>query len=365
MRLLQILYPGIGGHSSVAFSLAEGDTNHTYDHLFLGYGIEEPSSNFIEKAQSLSKQFKTLRIGSGFKLKPYVQAYRSIKELQPSYIILHSTSLILVVWLYAKLNRINFLCVEHQSNDAKSRKDWIFTVLILLFGSKVVYLTNIYKEQINKKFALLSKWANIFVIPNGIALKSFEVAKDALKPNTSKLIISMVSRMNSLRDHKTLIDAFSLVRAKYPSQLKLAGDGQTKQELQAYALSLGLEDDVHFLGMIKEHEIMDLLNKTTIYVHSSLAETLSTSLLQVMATRTPIIATNIPGINNLLAHNEDAILFEPKSVQELFKAIMLLIENMEIGRELASAALVKLKENFTNEVMFKTYDLLIKNQLGN
>ena len=45
MKLLQILYPGLGGHSSVATSLIAGDREKTYNHYLLGYGIEKPSEN--------------------------------------------------------------------------------------------------------------------------------------------------------------------------------------------------------------------------------------------------------------------------------------------------------------------------------
>ncbi|HPW65512.1 MAG TPA: hypothetical protein PLS84_00365 [Salinivirgaceae bacterium] len=40
MKLLQIPYPGLGGHSSVAFSLIEIDEERSYNHSLHGFGIE-------------------------------------------------------------------------------------------------------------------------------------------------------------------------------------------------------------------------------------------------------------------------------------------------------------------------------------
>lgn len=360
-KLLQILYPGIGGHSSVAFSLIEGDKESEFNHSLLGYGVEDPSQNFVDKIFDTGAELNSAKIKSGFKLKTYKLVYKKIKKINPDYIIMHSTSLIWVVWLYAKFNSKSFISVEHQSNQAKTLKDWFYTSLILILSPKIVYLTQAYCEQISKKYKLFYPSSKIRVIQNGINTLIFNPKSKNLSNNT--INITMISRMTKLRDHKTLIDAFCNISDRYPVYLYIAGGGETYEEFQKYITQVDVNENIQLLGTITETEIVKLLSETHIYVHSSLAETLSTSILQAMACEIPIIATNISGIKNLLKHQKDSLFFDTGDVEMLEQNIQQIIENKSLRDTLAKEANHKFNNNYTSKVMFKKYNLLIQKEI--
>ena len=353
-KLLHILYPGLGGHSSVAFSLIEADEQNEFQHYLIGYGVEALAESFITKATELNVNFDSVLKSRGLDIKSQFQIFKLLKERNPDFILMHSTSLVFVVWFYCCLSKKKWIAVEHQSNQAKGIKDWIYSFFILFLTPQIVYLTPQYKAEINKKFHfILSK--KISIIANGVNLEKF---KRSLKDKNETITISMMSRMNALRDHKTLIDAFNMLSINYPNtELRIAGDGDTKQKYEEYAAKLNLRT-IYFLGLLNEDEIIDLLNKTDIYVHSSLKETLSTSLLQTMACQVPIIATDIDGINNLLIDETDALLFQPQNTEQLADKIRTVIENPELKDKLVKNAYGKVKMKYSNKSMFEQYKSL-------
>lgn len=353
MKLLQILYPGLGGHSSVAFSLIEGDSENVAEHSLLGYGIEEPSEMLVAKTAELNVPFVAVKKKNGFAWTSQREVYRYLKKYRPDAIIMHSTSLIFVLFFYALFHQVKWMAVEHQSNHAKTKLDWIYTFFILMLAPKVVYLTNDYQREIKEKFPWIFQDRKTFVIPNGINTAKFKPAEK--NKTDGQWVFSMISRLTPLRDHKTLLTAFSEILKSYPAKLYIAGDGTTLPDLKALTKELNIQDAVAFTGVLNEEEVIALLQQTDIYIHSSLAENLSTSLLQAMACKVPIIATDIQGINNLLKDETDALLFEVSSSQDLVKKIYKLTEDFELCRTLTLNSYAKVLRSFTYKTTFSNY----------
>lgn len=352
MKLLQILYPGLGGHSSVATSLISGDKENVFEHFLLGYGIEKPSENL--KSYKLDYVIKR----KGIDLRSFKKVYDSISKTKPDAIILHSTSQIFTVFVYSLFHKIKWVAVEHQANNAKNKVDWLYSFFILLLSPRIIYLTDFYKKEMQSRFSLLSKFKKISVIGNGVDLNRF-VPKE--KDKDDFFNISMISRFNKLRDHETLIRSFSQVlKTNFQARLIIAGEGETFDYIKNLCVVLNIQDKVSLLGFVNESQIIDLLQKSDLYVHSSLAETQSTSLLQVMACKVPIVATNINGINTLFSDGIDANLFEPGDIFGLTNIINKLIEDNETRVFLRNNSETKVNTHYSAVKMFEKYkDFLI------
>src|SRR5690606_33965700 len=134
--------------------------------------------------------------------------------------------------------------------------------------------------------------------------------------------------------------------------------GNTKTRMESLVRELNLRSEVIFLGDISETVIIDLLQKIDIYIHSSFAETQSTSILQLMASKTPIIATNIPGINNILEHYYNGVLLKTGNDNTISNYIIEMInaDNDQIVRQ--AYKLVEREFNLIN--MFENYSKLWK-----
>ena len=84
-----------------------------------------------------------------------------------------------------------------------------------------------------------------------------------------------------------------------PKRKSEIGDGDQKNELLKESAALQLTDRVEFTGMLAENELIDLMRSLDIYVHASMGETMSTAIMQAMASGKPIVASDVPGIKNM------------------------------------------------------------------
>src|SRR5690606_21515837 len=91
-------------------------------------------------------------------------------------IIMHSTAVVFTVFFYRLFSRVKWIAVEHQSNFAKSKKDWFYTFFILLLAPTIVYLSADYKEQVRKRMSFFFSASKINIIPNGIDVEKYRPA---------------------------------------------------------------------------------------------------------------------------------------------------------------------------------------------
>lgn len=129
------------------------------------------------------------------------------------------------------------------------------------------------------------------------------------------------------------------------------------QRLAADTLSRA---SITFDGLLSEDEVVaPWLRKLDIYVHATEGETLSTSLLQAMSTGLPIIASDIPGVNNLLAVGEDYGVCVPNDVNSFAMEILNMIENPNQRAALGLRARQRILNNYSNQMMLNRYLELI------
>jgi len=109
----------------------------------------------------------------------------------------------------------------------------------------------------------------------------------------------MQSRLSETKDHTTLLDAFALVLKSMNAavvKLYIAGDGVCRSSLEKQTQNLNISHAVEFTGMLEETDLPQFINSLNIYVHATLGETMSTAIMQVMACRLPIIASDVLGV---------------------------------------------------------------------
>ena len=95
-----------------------------------------------------------------------------------------------------------------------------------------------------------------------------------------------------------------------------------------------------------------------IFVLPSIKEGLSFSILEAMKAKTPIIATNVGGIPELIQDDITGLLIQPKKVKELKSKIKYLIDHPEQAKEMAQKAKEKAENEFSlEETIRKTRDL--------
>jgi glycosyltransferase involved in cell wall biosynthesis len=198
----------------------------------------------------------------------------------------------------------------------------------------------------------------IVTIHNGIDLSRFEgvTATESMRRELSlareATLIGTVGRLTPQKGQTYLLKAMPRVVRKHPqTQLVFVGDGPQEAELKDLAVELGVADHCRFLGF--RRDVPELLACLNIFVQPSPREGLSITLLEAMAARRPVIATNITGNREVVDDGIDGVLCQPMNSTALAKALIDLIENPKKARLLGKRAREKVEQHFEEQMMLK------------
>jgi len=142
--------------------------------------------------------------------------------------------------------------------------------------------------------------------------------------------------------------------------LSLAGNGETWDRIHTMVVERGLQDCISLPGHLGEDELIAWFQSLDIYLHASSGETLSTSLLQAMAMGLPIVASDVPGIENLLSGELVCGVLVKNTIPESFaKAVVTIMNDEGFTKRLTEAARQRVVEAYSQEAMFDSYHKLI------
>jgi len=121
---------------------------------------------------------------------------------------------------------------------------------------------------------------------------------DRSKRTHDQIIISMVARLDSIKDHETLIRAFALINFQNAT-LNIIGDGPLKKRIEGLVASFGLSSKVHLMG--SRSDVNKLLCDSDIFVFSTTErEGFGIAIIEAMAYSLPIVATNVNACREVL-----------------------------------------------------------------
>lgn len=282
---------------------------------------------------------------------------RWLDRQRPDVVLLHSINSILPCRWYAWRRRALLVAVEHTPNAVKSRTEWIASRLSMLLADKVVVLTPEYHRELAEAHGCLFRKHKVVVIPNGIDATVFHPAA-GLAEEPAVMRLGMAARFSFSKRQDILVGMMSILKRERPNikwHLSLAGDGDRFEEVKNQIAILGLRDVVTLEGRLAQEELASWMRRLDIYVHASDGETLSTALLQAMATGLPIVASNIPGIVNLLGNKTKCGLLSENTQQGFAAQLQRLIDDVALAKELGGSSLNLCSQEFSNIIMLKRY----------
>lgn len=253
-------------------------------------------------------------------------------------------------------------------------KSWRLTNLARPFCTGEIAVSQSTARMLREKMGLPAE--RIHTIENGCEVEEIEAKVAAVRvkrttregespaePQTSPrhnghaLQLLMISRMDDAKDHETLLGALAELRQSgMKVELTLAGDGPSRTSHEVLAKSLGITDAVRFLGNCKN--IAEQLGQADILVHSTRTEGMPNVLLEAMAGRVPIIASDIPPCREVLDNGKCGLLFPKENMPGLITAIQQLHNNIELQQQLVQAAAERVRSHYHVNRMVKQYEQL-------
>lgn len=202
---------------------------------------------------------------------------------------------------------------------------WLYPVFI---DSEAAVSTAIANELNRHPGAILSGRKS-GIIYNAISQDILPVNADVARPTEKfSVVIGSIGRMSEQKGYRYLVEAFNSVLKVCPDvQLWLVGDGEEKSSLQAMAVKLNVMNRVHFPGKVSD--VSEVLRQFDLFVLPSMWEGLPTVLLESAAYNIPIIATNIPGTNEIIQDGISGWLVPPADPEALAAALIDAIKQPE------------------------------------
>lgn len=164
-----------------------------------------------------------------------------------------------------------------------------------------------------------------------------------------------VARLSPEKDIATLIQAVEIIRKACPAfRLEIAGDGVCMDELQAMVRELGLENQIRFLGQIRDVRVA--LERASLFILPSLREGVSLTLLEAMACGLPVVATRVGGNPEVVKEGETGLLVPARSPGELAQAILSLLQDPDLLQRMGLAARQRIEQHFDIRSMVSKYE---------
>ncbi len=198
-------------------------------------------------------------------------------------------------------------------------------------------------------------------IPNGVDLD--ELAKVSPLPlkqfGADSPTVLFVGRLAPQKAPEVLLDAVPLVLERFPDvHFLLVGDGPLKPLLQQRLATLEepFKEKVHLVG--RQPNAVAFLKSAACLVLPSRWEGIPNVVLEAMAVGTPVVATRVEGVEELLGNNERGLLVPLDSPTQLAEAICRLLADPQTAARLAEAAKTWVSKELTVKNMVDAYERL-------
>ncbi len=233
-------------------------------------------------------------------------------------------------------------------------------------ASKFVITCTKYGNEQILKLCGANEINKINVIYHGVDLNKFMPYNKVT--NEKNVVLLNIGRLIKSKAHANFIEACKVLNdEKYNFQCLIIGDGPLYNELYSLIEKYRLQKHVRLIGKVFHDEIIDYYQKADIFVLPSISgENLPNVLLESLALRLPVIATNIAGIPELIKNRSTGLLIQPNITNDLVNAIKLLINDKELRLRLGENGRKYVCDNFNVEnSLEKLKSLYIENGIMN
>jgi sugar transferase (PEP-CTERM/EpsH1 system associated) len=361
-----------GGLENGIVNLINRMPAHAYRHAVLAL---TEVTQFRQRIQRSDVEFISLRKPPGHGVWQYPKLFRLFRQLRPA--IVHSRNLAALevqaaAWAAGVPVRIHG---EHGRDVGD------------LDGSNLTYqrVRRLYKPFVHHYTALSHDLADYLVdkvrVPqekitracNGVDTERFCPAPAGVPPiagcpfnPAQHWLVGSVGRMQSVKAPLVLAQAFVQALTLAPDlqqrmRLVMVGDGPLRAQTQALLDTAGLGSLAWLPG--ERSDVPDIMRGLHAFALPSLAEGISNTILEAMASGLPVVATAVGGNAELVLHEQTGYLVSPSNPQTLALRLLELVASPQRSCQLGQAGRQRVLAAFSLQAMVSTYQSLYDQQL--
>lgn len=212
----------------------------------------------------------------------------------------------------------------------------------------------------------------VVTIYNGIDFDRVKPSEDNFRARVrkefnaeDKFLILTIGRLHPEKGYPYLFEAVTKLKkiTDKPFIWLIAGKGPFDEEFHRRVSELGCDDVVKFIGF--RNDIPDLMSTADVFVLPSVAEAFGVVFAEAIYLGTPIVATKIGGIPEIVTDGVDGILIPPANSDAIAEAVADLINQPEKLKSLANSGKQKVIERFEFEDMTRKYEAVYEDLIKN
>lgn len=173
--------------------------------------------------------------------------------------------------------------------------------------------------------------------------------------NDEKVLIH-ISNFRKVKRVQDIIYAFKQIRNEVKSKLLLVGDGPEYADMVQLVDSLGLKEEVRFLG--KQTNIRELLSIADLMLLLSEKESFGLVLLEAMLCGVPSIGTNVGGIPEVIEHDKTGYTVELGDIDAAANHAIEVLTDDQLMQRLSDNAFIQAKDKFASKKIVNHYQQL-------
>jgi glycosyltransferase involved in cell wall biosynthesis len=191
--------------------------------------------------------------------------------------------------------------------------------------------------------------ARVWTVHNGLDIQRFDDRSANSEDHSDRngLTIGVVANLRPEKGHAVFLDAATHLRRLYPGlKFLIVGDGYYRRQVEANVNGLGLADVVRMTGAVAD--IPAILRTIDIAVLPSLSnEGFPNSVMEAMAARLPVVATDTGGTRELVLDGETGYLIPPGNASILVDRLARLCDDRQLRMKMGELGRRRIEQEFT------------------
>lgn len=359
----------VGGLENGVVNLINHMPADAYRHAILAL---TEVTDFRQRIRRDDVQFISLRKPPGHLFKLFPRLVRIFRELKPA--IVHSRNLAaLEVTVPAWIARVPVRIHGEHGRDvgdldgSNKTYQWVRRAYNP-FVSRWIALSRDLETYLTGPVGIPAR--KVTQIYNGVDAERFHPATgaaNAVPPapisgcpfkRPEHWLVGTVGRMQTVKDQTLLARAFIRALELAPDlrsrlRLVMVGDGPLRAEAQALLDAAGVADLAWLPG--ERHDVPDVLRGLDCFVLPSLAEGISNTILEAMASGLPVIATRVGGNPELVIEGKTGALVPASDPEAMAQAIIAYVRDPEQARVAGQAGRTEVERRFSMAAMMESY----------
>jgi len=207
------------------------------------------------------------------------------------------------------------------------------------------------------------------IIPYGASVETRAYQKTS-KPEAGPKRLLFVGRLIPRKGLRYLIEALPFIKTDHDVMLDVVGVGPELEFCEQLADQLGVSDRINFRGFVTNDKLQDLYAHADVFVLPSIVDTngdtegLGVVLIEAMSFKTPVVASAVGGIPDVVTDNETGLLVTEKDPSALASALSRVLTDQQFSWQLAENGFHNTSEYFDWDRITDKLEKVYRRALG-